>query len=153
MQTKLANLVLGLKSDPTELDALGGGDAGGAQLPPPNGTLPTQAAAPRATGWGQEASPSGWGGTTAGTPGAAAGGAAAGGWGTSPAGGGGGTAWGGGSGSGTSPSAGGWGSNAAAGGAWGAGGSSSSGWERGSPARNTTGWSSPNPQTQSGWNV
>ncbi|KAI0280985.1 hypothetical protein BGY98DRAFT_960338 [Russula aff. rugulosa BPL654] len=153
LQTKLANLVLGLKSDPTELDALGGGDAGGTQLPPPNGTLPTQAAAPRATGWGQEASPSGWGGTTAGTPGAAAGGAAAGGWGTSPAGGGGGTAWGGGSGSGTSPSAGGWGSNAAAGGAWGAGGSSSSGWERGSPARNTTGWSSPNPQTQSGWNV
>jgi hypothetical protein len=68
--------------------------------------LPTQAVAPRATGWGQEASPSGWGGTTAGTPGAAAGGAAAGGWGTSPAGGGGGTAWGGGSGSGTSPSAG-----------------------------------------------
>jgi len=144
LQTKLANLVLGLKSDPAELDALGGGD-GGAQLPPPNGTLPTQAA-PRAPGWGQESSPSGWGGA-AGTPGGG------GGWGTSPAGGGG-TAWGGSSGSGASPSAGGgWGSNAASGGAWGAGGSSS-GWGTSSPARNTTtGWSSPNPQTQSGWNV
>ena len=164
LQTKLANLVLGLKSDPTELDALGGGD-GGAQLPPPNGTLPAQVAAPRATGWGQEASPSGWGGTagTPGSSGAGGGGGAAGGggggWGTSPTGGGG-TAWGGGpgSGAGTSPSAGGWGSNAASGGggAWGAGGSggSSSGWGTGnSPARNATGWSSPNPQTQSGWNV
>ena len=158
LQTKLANLVLGLKSDPTELDALGGGGDGGAQLPPPNGTLPAQvAAAPRAAGWGQEASPSGWGGT-AGTPGSAGGGggAGAGGWGTSPAGGGG-TAWGGGSGSGagTSPSAGGWGSNAASGsgGAWGTGGNSSGWGTTGSPARNPTGWSSPNPQTQSGWNV
>ena len=154
LQTKLANLVLGLKSDPTELDALGGGDSG-AQLPPPNGTLPAQAA-PRAAGWGQEASPSGWGGTAAGTPGTnagAGGGGGGGGWGTSPAAGGGGdTAWGGGSGSGASPSAGGWGSNAAPGGAWDAGGSSS-GWGRGSPSRNPTGWSSPNPQTQSGWNV
>jgi len=155
LQTKLANLVLGLKSDPTELDALGGGD-GGAQIPPANGTLPAQAA-PRATGWGQEASPSGWGGT-AGTPGGGGGGGG-GGWGTSPAGGGG-TAWGGSSGPGASPSAGGWGtgSNAAApgpgpGGAWGTGGSSSGWGTTGSPGRNTTGWSSPNPQTQSGWNV
>lgn len=158
LQTKLANLVLGLKSDPTELDALGGAGDGSAQLPPPNGTLPAQVA-PRATGWGQEASPSGWGGGgTAGTPGSTAGGSGGGGggggWGASPAGGGG-TAWGGGSGSGAgaSPSAGGWGSNAASGGgAWGAGGNSS-GWGTGSPARNPTGWSSPNPQTQSGWNV
>ena len=150
LQTKLANLVLGLKSDPTELDALAGD--GAAQLPPANGTMPAQAAPPRAAGWGQEAaSPSGWG-ATAGTPG---GGGSGGGWGASPTGGG--TAWGGGSGSGASPSAGGWGTtgtttNAAASGA-GAWGAAGSGWGTGSPARNTTGWSSPNPQTQSGWNV
>jgi DNA-directed RNA polymerase II subunit RPB3 len=150
LQTKLAKLVLGLKSDPTELDTLVGGDAGGAQLPPPNGTLPpTQAAAPRATGWGQEASPSE---ATAGTPGVAAGGAAAGGWRDVS------SRWGWGYCMGRRlwfwdvAVSGGWSSNAAAGGAWGAGGSSS-GWERGRPARNTTGWSSPNPQTQSGWNV
>jgi hypothetical protein len=63
LQTKLANLILGLKSDPNELDTLGGD--GGAQLPPPaNGTA---AAVPGATGWGgSEASPaaSGWGGAT-----------------------------------------------------------------------------------------
>ncbi|KAI0000575.1 DNA-directed RNA polymerase [Russula vinacea] len=150
LQTKLANLVLGLKSDPPELDALAGDS--GTQLPPANGTLPAQAA-PRATGWGQEASPAGWGGA-AGTPGSAGGGSGGGGggWGTSPTGGG--TAWGGSSGSGASPSAGGWGTNTAApagpAGAWGAAGS---GWGTGSPARNNTGWSSPNTQTQSGWNV
>jgi DNA-directed RNA polymerase II subunit RPB3 len=148
LQTKLANLVLGLKTDPPELDTLGGDAA--TQLPPANGTLPAQAA-PRATGWGQEASPAGWGGA-AGTPGSSAGGGgggAGGGWGTSPTGGG--TAWGGSSGSGASPPAGGWGTNTAApAGAWGAAGS---GWGTGSPPRNNTGWSSPNPQTQSGWNV
>jgi DNA-directed RNA polymerase II subunit RPB3 len=154
LQTKLANLVLGLKSDPTEIDALAGD--GAAQLPPANGTMPAQAAPPRAAGWGQEAaSPSGWG-ATAGTPGGGgSGGGSGGGWGASPTGGG--TAWGGGSGSGASPSAGGWGTtgtttNAAASGA-GAWGAAGSGWGTGSPARNTTGWSSPNPQTQSGWNV
>lgn len=150
LQTKLANLVLGLKSDPTELDALGA--EGGAQIPPAtSGTMPAQAV-PRATGWGQEASPSGWTGA-AGTPGGGGGGGGSG-WGTSPTGGG--TAWGGNSGSGASPPAGGWGTTntnavaaAATPGAWGAAGS---GWGTGSPARNT-GWSSPNPQTQSGWNV
>jgi DNA-directed RNA polymerase II subunit RPB3 len=150
LQTKLANLVLGLKSDPTELDALAGDS--GAQIPPAaSSTMPAQAV-PRATGWGQEASPSGWTGA-AGTPGGGGGGGGSG-WGTSPTATGGGTAWGGSAGSGASPSAGGWGTtNAAAApapGAWGAGGS---GWgTTGSPARNT-GWSSPNPQTQSGWNV
>lgn len=137
LQTKLANLILGLKSDPNDLDTLGG-DAGG-QLPAVNGT----AAAPRAPGWGQEAAATGWGGTVA--PGS-------GGWG-GPTSGGGGAGWGGSPGSGASPSApapaaGGWGANAPTG-AWSAGGS---GWEAGSPARNT-GWGSPNPQTQSGWNV
>ena len=149
LQTKLANLILGLKSDPNELDTLGGD--GGAQLPPPaNGTA---AVVPRAatSGWGgSEASPaaSGWGGATT-TPagggwgGATAsagggGGGSAGGWGASP-----------GSGAGASPSAGGWGTNATPA-AWGAGGS---GWGTGSsPARNT-GWSSPNPQQTQGWNV
>ncbi|KAI9442536.1 insert subdomain of RNA polymerase alpha subunit [Lactarius indigo] len=141
LQTKLANLILGLKSDPNDLDTLGGD--GGAQLPVTNGT----AAAPRAAGWGQEgAVSSGWGSTPA--PGSS-------GWGgsASASGGGGGGAggsagWGGSPGSGASPSASGWGTNAPAG-AWSAGGS---GWGAGSPARNT-GWSSPNPQTQSGWNV
>jgi len=73
-----------------------------------------------------------------------------GGWGSSPSTGG--AGWGGSPGSGASPSAGGWGTNTnanATAGAWGAGGS---GWG-GSPARNNTGWGSPNPQTQSGWNV
>ncbi|KAH9978985.1 hypothetical protein BGW80DRAFT_1282232 [Lactifluus volemus] len=154
LQTKLANLILGLKSDPNDLDALGGDS--GAQLPPANGTAP----APRATtGWGQEASPSsGWAGTPGTGGGGGAGGAGGGaggsggggggsGWGTSPAGGG--SAWGGNSGSGASPSSGNWSASGAASGAWGAGGS---GWGTGSPARNT-GWGSPNPQTQSGWNV
>jgi len=144
LQTKLANLVLGLKSDPNELDALGG-DAGGAQLPPANG-MPTTQAAPRQAGWGQEASPSGWGGAAA-TPGGGGGA-----WGASPTSGG--TAWGGSSGSGASPSAGGWGTNAASSSssaAWGAAGSG--GWGTGSPARNTgSGWSSPSPQS-GGWNV
>jgi len=146
LQTKLANLVLGLKTDPNELDTLGG-DGGGAQLPPANGTAATQPAA-RAGGWGQEANFSGWG-ATAGSPGGGGGGgggSSSGGWGTSPAGGG--TAWGGSSGSGASPSAGAWGTNAGSN-AWGAGGS---GLGTSSPAQNT-GWSSPNPQTQGGWNV
>jgi len=150
LQTKLANLVLGLKSDPNELDTLGGDGGAHLQPPPANGAAAAAAAAqgaPRATGWGQEAAPPGWGGT-AGSPGG--GGSGSGGsWGTSPAGGG--TAWGGSSGPGASPAGGGWGANASSG-AWGAAGSSS-GWATGSPARNT-GWSSPSPQTQSGgWNV
>jgi len=148
LQTKLANLILGLKSDPNDLDTLGGD--GGAQLPAPaNGTA---AAAPRAAGWGGQeaagaAATGGWGAGTA-APGSGA-------WGGSPSGGGGGggaPGWGAspGSGAGASPSAGGWGgTNAATTGAWGAGGS---GWGTGSPARNNTGWNSPNPQT-SGWNV
>lgn len=149
LQTKLANLILGLKSDPNELDTLGGD--GGAQLPPPaNGTA---AAVPGATGWGgSEASPaaSGWGGATTAPATSGWGGASASGGG---GGGGGSAGWGASPGSGASPSAaGGWGTNATPG-AWGAGGS---GWGTGgSPARNT-GWSSPNPpQTQSGsgWNV
>ena len=142
LQTKLANLVLGLKSDPNELDALGGD--GGAALPPANGTAAAAQPAPRATGWGQDASFSGWGGT-AGTPSGGGGSGASGGWGTSP----GGTGWVGSSGSGTSPSAGAWGNNAASN-AWGAGGGS---WGTGSSPAQNTGYSSPNPQTQSGWNV
>ena len=143
LQTKLANLVLGLKSDPNELDTLGGDAGGGTQLPPPNGTAATAQAAARTTGRGQDASLSGWG--TAGTPGGGGGGGG-GGWGTSPTSGG--TAWGS-SGPGASPSAGAWGTNPASG-AWGAGGSG--GWGTGSPAQ-AAGWSSPNPQTQTGWNV
>ncbi|KAI0305410.1 DNA-directed RNA polymerase [Multifurca ochricompacta] len=137
LQTKLANLILGLKTDPNDLDTLGGDGSG--QLPTANGTVapPTGRTT---TGWGQETSPggAGWGNS----PNTGGGG----GWGASTTGGG--SAWGGNSGSGASPSAGGWGANAAPG-AWVAGGG---GWGTGSPARNT-GWSSPNPQTQTGWNV
>ncbi|KAI9449409.1 DNA-directed RNA polymerase II, subunit 3, partial [Lactarius psammicola] len=138
LQTKLANLILGLKSDPNDLDTLGG-DASG-QLPcakrhrsSSQGHLE---AAATGTGWGGTAAPGsgGWGGPTPGGGGGAG------------AGSGGGAGWGGSPGSGASPSAGGWGTNAPTG-AWSAGGS---GWGTGSPARNT-GWSSPNPQTQSGW--
>ncbi|KAI0331046.1 insert subdomain of RNA polymerase alpha subunit [Cubamyces sp. BRFM 1775] len=131
LQTKLANLILGLKGDPPEADGFqnGGGALGG----PANG-----ADMPAGAGWG------GGGGGAAWSPMRNAGGGGAGsgggGWG-SPArgGGGGGGGW------GNSPSAaGGSGWGATAGGSGGAAG----GW--GSPA--AAGWGSPS-QQQNGWNV
>ena len=117
LQTRPANPVLGLKSDPNELDTLGGG-GGGSQLLPVNDTAAAQLATTTG-GLGQEAKISEWEGYS-GFPG----------WwrwrqrrrrlGTSAAGGG--TAWGGSSGSGASPSVGALGTNAGSN-AWGAGGS------------------------------
>ncbi|KAN0130830.1 DNA-directed RNA polymerase, RBP11-like dimerization domain containing protein [Lactarius tabidus] len=124
LQTKLANLILGLKSDPNELDTLGGDGAA--------------AAVPSATGWGgAEASPaaSRWGGATTAPASSGWGGASA-----TGAGGGGGAS----PGSGASPSAGGWGTNNASG--WGTGSSPArnTGW--GSP-------NPPQTQSGSGWDV
>ncbi|KAI0268804.1 DNA-directed RNA polymerase [Gloeopeniophorella convolvens] len=126
LQTKLANLILGLKPESDDFAA------GGSQIPATNGT----AATATATGWGQGAGAGGWGGAPA----------TGSGWGTSTTGGA--SAWNGASGSGATPPGSGWGGNTGTS-AWGAGGS---GWGSNSPARNT-GWSSPNPQTQGGWNV
>ncbi|KAI0675105.1 DNA-directed RNA polymerase [Trametes maxima] len=128
LQTKLANLVLGLKGDPPETDGFqnGGGALGG----PSNANEPPAAGntwgAPAAGSWGSPrgGGPSGgWGNTS---PRAGSGGG--GGWGNSPGAGGGGGSWG-----------------APAGGSGGAGG----GW--GSPAA-AAGWGSPS-QQQNGWNV
>ncbi|KAI0356298.1 insert subdomain of RNA polymerase alpha subunit [Trametes cingulata] len=127
LQTKLANLILGLKGDPPEPDGFQGG--GAALGGPPNGVEPAGGA-----GWGAP-------GAGAWSPirtGAGAAGGAGGGWGASPRGAG---------------AGGGWGSSPGTGGGWGAsaGGSSSGtggGW--GSPA--AAGWGSPS-QQQNGWNV
>ncbi|KAI0035882.1 DNA-directed RNA polymerase [Vararia minispora EC-137] len=134
LQTKLANLILGLKTDPAEMDGFAGGAGGSEQLG-------TAAPAPEARTNG------GWGGATNTNPGAGA-------WGSPPsgrAGAGGGGDW------SSSPgtSGGGWG--AAGGGGWGGttspggGGGATSAW--GAPASpNRQGWGSP-PVNQRGWNV
>ncbi|KAM5532567.1 hypothetical protein V8D89_013773 [Ganoderma adspersum] len=144
LQTKLANLILGLKPEPPENDAFQSG--GGALTGPPNGHEPPAAGG----GWGV---PPGGGGASSWSP-VRGGGGATGGWNSSPARTAGGAtgAW------GSSPAAGaggggGWGSpstapwgTAPASGAGGAGGSG--GW--GSPA--AQGWGSPSAQAN-GWNV
>ncbi|KAI0823358.1 DNA-directed RNA polymerase [Trametes gibbosa] len=124
LQTKLANLILGLKGDPPEADGFqnGGASLGG----PVNGGEP-----PAAGAWGAP-SGGGW------SPARGGGGGAPGGWG-SPSRNAGGGAW------GTSPAAaaGGWGAPAG-----GSTGGAAAGW--GSPAAG--GWGSPS-QQQNGWNV
>ncbi|KAH9858626.1 DNA-directed RNA polymerase [Lenzites betulinus] len=126
LQTKLANLILGLKGDPPEADGFqnGGAPLGGAV----NGGGPPAAAA-----WG--APTGGWSPVR---PGGGAGGGG-GGWGSPSRNAGGGGAW------GTSPAApsGGWGAPAG-----GSGSGAAPGW--GSPA--AAGWGSPT-QQQNGWNV
>jgi DNA-directed RNA polymerase II subunit RPB3 len=141
LQTKLANLILGLKTQP-ELDQLvndpqdsrahapaawgqPGGDGGGWD----------------ASGGGGGGGGGGWGSTSPSRAGAGAGGSSAG-WGTSP----------------SHPGGGGWGNasptrGGAASTAWGvspnANGADTAGW--GGPA--STGWQSPTQKTNSGWNV
>jgi len=131
LQTKLANLILGLKTQP-ELDMLPGGDAA---------TQANGLGGPAAGDWGQPE-----------VNGAGASGA----WGTSPnvspGGGGGGGGWGA---STSPPAAGAWGANPspAAAGGWGNTASpsaASGGW--GSASSTGPGWGSPNQQS-SGWNV
>ncbi|TBU47282.1 RBP11-like subunits of RNA polymerase [Dichomitus squalens] len=135
LQTKLANLILGLKPEPPENDAFqsGAGAGGGALGGQPNGAHDSS----QLGGWGMP--PPMASGGSAWSPPRAAGGAAGGAWGSSPArtGGGGGGGWG-------SPAAAPWG--APAGGSAASG--SSGGW--GSPA--AQGWGSPAQQTN-GWNV
>ncbi|KAL1942696.1 hypothetical protein VTO73DRAFT_4936 [Trametes versicolor] len=144
LQTKLANLVLGLKGDPPEADGFQNGAA--ALSGPANGAEPAAAA------WGAPGGGGGWsparggggaGGGATSSWGAGAGGGSTSTWGTSPsrgAGGGATGAW------GNSPAAapGGWGVPAG-----GSGGGTAGGW--GSPAAGA-GWGSPS-QTQNGWNV
>ncbi|KAI9066613.1 RBP11-like subunits of RNA polymerase [Trametes sanguinea] len=123
LQTKLANLVLGLKGDPPEADGFQGG--------PANGVDPAAAAG----GWGGP--PAAAGGWSPMRGGGAAGGAG-GGWGSPARGAGGGGGWG--ASPGTSSGSG-WGaSSSGAGGGW------------GSPSAAATGWGSPS-QQQNGWNV
>ncbi|KAI0769600.1 DNA-directed RNA polymerase [Trametes elegans] len=135
LQTKLANLVLGLKGDPPETDGFQNGGGGGGLGGPANGMEP-----PAAGAWG---APSGAGAWSPIRGGGAPGGGAGGGWGSPARGGGGGssTAWNG------SPASSGAGWGAPTGGAA-AGSSASGGW--GSPS--ATGWGSPS-QQQNGWNV
>ncbi|KAI8969571.1 DNA-directed RNA polymerase [Trametes punicea] len=128
LQTKLANLILGLKGEPPETDGFqnGGAPLGG----PANGVEP-----PAAGGWGAPSGAGAWSPTRA-APGP---GGAAGGWG-SP---------------GRAVGGGGWGSSpgAAGGAGWGVQGGGSGaagGW--GSPGAAATGWGSPS-QQQNGWNV
>jgi len=82
LQTRPANLVLGLKLDPNELDTLSG-DGGGSRIPLANGTAAAQPAT-RTGGLGQEANFSGWGGYS-GVPGRGGTGSSGGLW-TSPVG-------------------------------------------------------------------
>ncbi|KZV69522.1 hypothetical protein PENSPDRAFT_652275 [Peniophora sp. CONT] len=147
LQQKLANLILGLKSDPTDIDGFAGnGAALGGEAPPAggdagaNGGWGGAAGSPAAgggAGWGGSPAASGGGwGTTAGSPGA--------GWG----------ATGGAGGSATSPGAG-WGGGAAAtspAGVWGGGssGGATGGWGSSSPSGG--GWGNSSPR-QGGWNV
>jgi len=126
LQTKLANLILGLKTQP-ELDMIPDGD--------PNATQENGLGGPAAAGWSQpEVNGAGsWGSTSPGTAGNAWGAsstsspAATGGWGANP-----------------SPAAGGWANTAsasAAGGGWGntsSAGGASAGW--GSPDQQASGW-------------
>ncbi|KAJ3480226.1 hypothetical protein NLI96_g8500 [Meripilus lineatus] len=152
MQTKLANLILGLKSDP-EQDNLG--------EPQTNGHKP---ASPAAMGNGRRqldqsfqygmasgtSGASGWASPPSGGP---AGGGATGGWGGSPAAGG--VAAGGWGGSPTAggAAAGGWGASPSAGGAaaggWGASPSTGAGASNWGNSAANPGWASPAP----GWNV
>ncbi|KAI0645508.1 DNA-directed RNA polymerase [Trametes meyenii] len=128
LQTKLANLVLGLKGDPPEADGFqnGGGALGG----------PSNANEPPAAG-------NTWGAPAAGSWGSPRGGGASAGWGNaSPRAGGGGGGWG--SSPGQGGGGGGWGAPAG-----GSGGAAGGGW--GSPAA-AAGWGSPS-QQQNGWNV
>ncbi|KAL7281196.1 hypothetical protein ACG7TL_004504 [Trametes sanguinea] len=116
LQTKLANLILGLKGDPPEADGFQGG--------PANGVDPAAAAG----GWG--APPAAAGAWSPMRGGGAAG--AGGGWGSPARGAGGGGGW------GASP-------GASSGSGWGAGGSGAGGgW--GSPSAAATGWGSPSQQ-------
>ncbi|KAA1474279.1 RBP11-like subunits of RNA polymerase [Dentipellis sp. KUC8613] len=132
LQTKLANLVLGLKPD-LDPDMLSGGD----QLP---SSQPPGANGAAASAWGAGAGGGGWGD---GANGAGAGwsGAAAGGWGTSPGANGAGAAGGAWGGAGAAAGAGAWGTSPAQ--AWGAT----------SPSQNAWGSSSPRAQQPGGWNV
>ncbi|KZT08318.1 insert subdomain of RNA polymerase alpha subunit [Laetiporus sulphureus 93-53] len=150
LQTKLANLILGLKPEP-EIDALQGGGLSVNQQGPNGagglGAIPPAQTHSAAAGWSQSG---GWGGSPAAPGGASAwGGAAsprAAGWGATPA-----QSWSspaGGSGGASGGGATGWGGSPAAGGgagAWGAGSGSGSG-----PA---SGWGSPSPAQMNGWNT
>jgi len=78
LQTRPANPVLGLKSDPNELDTLGG-DSGSSQLLPVNDTAAAQLATTTG-GLGQEAKFSEWGATAC-SLGGGGGGGGGGGWG------------------------------------------------------------------------
>ncbi|KAI0633262.1 DNA-directed RNA polymerase [Trametes polyzona] len=131
LQTKLANLILGLKGDPPETDGFQNGGA------PLGGPMNGAEGAP-VGGWGAPSggwSPMRGGGGLSGTPQAAGWGSPSrtgGGWGSSP------------------------GSSGSGGGGWGAAagsnsGSSGGGW--GSPSTGAgAGWGSPS-QQQNGWNV
>ncbi|RDX50044.1 RBP11-like subunits of RNA polymerase [Lentinus brumalis] len=126
LQTKLANLIVGLKPEPPEADVFQGG-GGGALGGQPNGHEPAQTG-----GWGAPSPATSWSPTRAG-------GGGGGGWsparaGGAPTGAGG---WG-------SPGTGGWGAPAG-----GAGSSTAGSW--GSPSSGQ-GWGSPS-QQQNGWNV
>ncbi|EGN99713.1 hypothetical protein SERLA73DRAFT_88301 [Serpula lacrymans var. lacrymans S7.3] len=128
LQTKLANLILGLKSPP-ELDMLPGGDQG---MAPPNGHV-----APSGGGWGQPATGGGWASPTAGGWGDAAA-PTSNAWGTSPASG---NAWGG----GTSPNS----NNAWGGASAGGGGASPNANNAWGTSSTQQGWASPTQQTNS----
>ncbi|VDB87472.1 unnamed protein product [Peniophora sp. CBMAI 1063] len=143
LQQKLANLILGLKSDPTDVDGFAGsgaalgGDGSTGVDGATNGAWGGAATSPATggAGWGGSPATSGGGwGATSGSPGTGWGASGAGGNSTSPAAGWGGAAA-------TSPAAG-----------WGAGssGGATSGWGSSSPSGG--GWGSSSPR-QGGWNV
>ncbi|KAI0318282.1 hypothetical protein OF83DRAFT_1057155 [Amylostereum chailletii] len=156
LQTKLANLILGLKSEPPEIDAFpsGPGDA------PAHNGAPAPAAAPNGGGWGQPAT-GGWSASPAGGGSWGGVGATGGGWGaTSPRAsgwsappGGAASSW---SGSPGAASGSGGGAGAGAGGSWGtspaAGGSGPGGGGPGGGGPGESGWGvSPAAASGAGW--
>ncbi|KAI0063680.1 hypothetical protein BV25DRAFT_1801724 [Artomyces pyxidatus] len=132
LQTKLANLILGLKSQPGDLDGFPGADQVGQQQPNgTNGAAPSGGWGGGGGGWGgASASPGAWGGAT-GAP-------ATGAWSASPG----------------SNTAGGWGAPTPGAAGWGTspGAGSAGGAAAWSPQQGGS-WGNTSPSHASGWNV